>query len=913
MLKRITVLLIVLAVFTANITVTFAAVEQKDFVGWTAFINTPAAVTPNSADYNINPDRNVKNSGEAAMRFVFNSGMRANLFVQLRQYVDLEANKTYRYSFWAKASNASDFNVLIDWANPKAASDGGTHDWKKYTFDYTNGSAAKRVEFMFILEGREQSGAPAEIWLDDMTFHELDGSEITGENMLANPGFEEGLDSTPPGNARNITATQGDSTLDLAWTDPSDADLACIEIYDAAGGASPIATVNKGVQAYRLTGLVNGTTYTYRLVSADDSGNKSAGATVSGIPNKKPDKPNVTADIVNKVIVGIDTSMEYQIDNGAWIRYNASNSPNLSGRHLVTVRKAAGASAPAGYETVLIFVDPAPVVPKNKIVISSIDYTGNKITVAGQHPDGADKAVTIKVTKKGAGIRDYESIFFLYQMNSGTNGRYTASYTMPDVKNGADTTGTYTAVVEGSGVLQSDSYDFDFVNTPGRAAAFAELSTANSEAEIKNLFAESSQYHTALVSIGIDLNGYSALGVNGKDTVARRIKNSLPFEDEIAAKTICNSIIALERIHSSGKADIKGILDSYSGMLELSAKGVLYEDMAGSADAQYINWMLDRVCEGSYTSIENLRTFYQVYDALYTVNNASYGDIEETIQTAANLFEIENYAGYSSYRNLSGTVKVDASKALVMAASQNPFKTVDELKAALTAVIPGTNQLTSSGGGGGGAYTPGRVSSVVEAVGSLNTGTVNSGAMAFTDLGNVSWAIESIQALFELNIINGVDDTHFSPDSSITRAQYIKMLMGAFNIVDLSAECTFTDVSPGDWHYHVLASAQKLGIAAGLDDGSFGCDNAVTREEMAVLGFRTLSVVGITLPQVNEAASFTDNGLVNQWAVESVEAMQKAGVLNGFEDGSFQPQGAATRAQGAKVVHYLMSAAKGGY
>jgi hypothetical protein len=68
-----------------------------------------------------------------------------------------------------------------------------------------------------------------------------------------------------------------------------------------------------------------------------------------------PPAPNVTADDTNNVIVGIDATMEYQIDGGAWTAYNATTPPDLSGNKIVKVRVKAAGINPAGAEKTLTF------------------------------------------------------------------------------------------------------------------------------------------------------------------------------------------------------------------------------------------------------------------------------------------------------------------------------------------------------------------------------------------------------------------------------------------------------------------------------------------------------------------------------------------------------------------------------
>ena len=50
---------------------------------------------------------------------------------------------------------------------------------------------------------------------------------------------------------------------------------------------------------------------------------------------------------------------------------------------------------------------------------------------------------------------------------------------------------------------------------------------------------------------------------------------------------------------------------------------------------------------------------------------------------------------------------------------------------------------------------------------------------------------------------------------------------------------------------------------------------------------------------------FTDRDQIADYAKQAVEQMQKMGIVNGYSDGSFNPQGTATRAEAAKIIYLL--------
>src|SRR5574344_1065483 len=110
---------------------------------------------------------------------------------------------------------------------------------------------------------------------------------------------EVATDTTAPAAVTNVNAQAGDKQVVLTWADPADADLYGIRIaYTSAGGASGNIRaactdgllVAKGAQTYIVTGLTNGTEYTFSVYAVDTSQNESTAATAGATPADSSDK-----------------------------------------------------------------------------------------------------------------------------------------------------------------------------------------------------------------------------------------------------------------------------------------------------------------------------------------------------------------------------------------------------------------------------------------------------------------------------------------------------------------------------------------------------------------------------------------------------------------------------------------------
>ncbi|MBP1965505.1 glycoside hydrolase family 3 N-terminal domain-containing protein [Paenibacillus aceris] len=176
---------------------------------------------------------------------------------------------------------------------------------------------------------------------------------------------------------------------------------------------------------------------------------------------------------------------------------------------------------------------------------------------------------------------------------------------------------------------------------------------------------------------------------------------------------------------------------------------------------------------------------------------------------------------------------------------------------------------------------------------------------AFTDTAQTAWAEESIQALAARGAINGIGNGLFNPNGDVTRAAFIKMLIDTFDLSDVKATAAFTDVQEGEWYTNAIASAQKLGIVQGKEDGSFGVNDPISREDMAVMVYRVIRQLNLTLASGSHSAPFKDQAQIADYAKAEVEAIQAAGIVGGMEDGRFAPKDRASRAQAATIIFRL--------
>lgn len=177
--------------------------------------------------------------------------------------------------------------------------------------------------------------------------------------------------------------------------------------------------------------------------------------------------------------------------------------------------------------------------------------------------------------------------------------------------------------------------------------------------------------------------------------------------------------------------------------------------------------------------------------------------------------------------------------------------------------------------------------------------------LTFKDTQTYPWAQTAIAALAAKGIVQGVSGEAFQPGGHVTRAAFLHMLMQTVGTTTDVQTSTFSDVKAGQWYTASIAAAEALVIAKGKPNGTFGVNDAITREEMAVLLHRALQAVDANTA-AGTAAGYADEATISSYAREAVSAVQAQGLMKGTSGGQFAPKATATRAEAAVVIHHLM-------
>ena len=175
----------------------------------------------------------------------------------------------------------------------------------------------------------------------------------------------------------------------------------------------------------------------------------------------------------------------------------------------------------------------------------------------------------------------------------------------------------------------------------------------------------------------------------------------------------------------------------------------------------------------------------------------------------------------------------------------------------------------------------------------------------FVDVDKTSWYYGNIKYVWQHDIMNGVSDTKFAPESSMTRAMFVTVLYrleGSPSVEGLATP-PFTDIGASNysWAYNAIVWAYNTGVTKGTSATTFAPGAAITRQEIVTMLYRYAGS-----PAVSGSLIFGDSSVISSWARSAVQWANSIGIITGYPNGNFGPVDATTRGQMAAIVHRYM-------
>lgn len=171
----------------------------------------------------------------------------------------------------------------------------------------------------------------------------------------------------------------------------------------------------------------------------------------------------------------------------------------------------------------------------------------------------------------------------------------------------------------------------------------------------------------------------------------------------------------------------------------------------------------------------------------------------------------------------------------------------------------------------------------------------------FTDVRSTDWFYDAVNYVYSEGIMNGTSVYMFSPNNATSRGMLVTILWRLAGQPVVTGT-SFSDVSSSAYYYYAVLWASKYGIVDGLGNNMFGPDQAITREQFAVILYRYAQHCGYSTSANSTLVGYADSNKISSYALTAMRWACGAGLFEGDERANLNPQGQTTRAAAAKLL-----------
>lgn len=311
---------------------------------------------------------------------------------------------------------------------------------------------------------------------------------------------------------------------------------------------------------------------------------------------------------------------------------------------------------------------------------------------------------------------------------------------------------------------------------------------------------------------------------------------------------------------------------------------------------QYSNILNSKMCGKKFTSVKGYdRALAETFTGMVIEHNDGSGEIPSIIKL---------------FSEMSGIDKSKVTDSLCDSlAGSDMYYDFETLKK----YVDGYKKPSNNGGGGGGSSSGGGsyAGGIGGNIGNVEIGgdvdfknDTSSGRPVFSDVGEEHWAREYVEQLYREGIISGISADEFAPDETVTREQFVKLLVLALKLNTVGDDAPFKDNIKGEWYHDYLNIAYNSEIVNGVSEDYFGVGQNIIRQDIAVMVSNALKLLDYDFSDTQDL-SFNDNDKIDDYAKDSVKLLKNAGILSGDENNNFNPLDNATRAEAAKIIYMI--------
>lgn len=177
--------------------------------------------------------------------------------------------------------------------------------------------------------------------------------------------------------------------------------------------------------------------------------------------------------------------------------------------------------------------------------------------------------------------------------------------------------------------------------------------------------------------------------------------------------------------------------------------------------------------------------------------------------------------------------------------------------------------------------------------------------LSYKDIGS-SWAKDYIEVMAAQNIIQGIGHNLYKPKDTLTKAQFITLLIKGIDANLCDHKGIYNDCNKIDWFTPYIETAFALDIIDNSKDSLFHPHKKISRQEMAVMAVKAYESTNGSLPTLVNIKPFTDEKDINQKSLKYINIAMQLKLISGLPCGRFSPNDSLTREQAAKIIYQLM-------
>lgn len=180
----------------------------------------------------------------------------------------------------------------------------------------------------------------------------------------------------------------------------------------------------------------------------------------------------------------------------------------------------------------------------------------------------------------------------------------------------------------------------------------------------------------------------------------------------------------------------------------------------------------------------------------------------------------------------------------------------------------------------------------------------------YSDITQTDWYAAYASYVIEKNLMSGTSEGTFDPEVPTSRAMVALILaLASGEAIPVATNQEFTDAALGEWYTNGISWCKERGIVAGYEDGSFGVNDPITKEQMVTIlrGYANYKGYDTNIYFPERLSSYVDSPQVSAYAMESFSWALGLNYIQGSGN-ILDPKAFATRAEFAQILNFFIEA-----